>query len=117
MGGDTDHQNHDMQWELESFGDYVGFKHNHTKEWMYVNNPALGSDRKHVLTWGGRGHPKDCLSFRFQIESHDDFFSIKSLKHNKWIGAGSPKLDDDRRHVLCYMSGGDPRTDQDMRWT
>jgi len=43
--------------------------------------------------------------------------SFKSVKHNEWMYAGYPKLDDDRRHVLTWgQTGSDPSNDPTMQW-
>ena len=45
------------------------------------------------------------------------YWGIKSVRHNAWIYAGEPNLNDEKKHVLCFNGAGDPMTNNDMRWS
>ena len=115
-GKATPDEDPDMQWEVVDFGDFVGIKSIKHDEWMYAGSPHLDKDRRHVLTWKKAGDPKSDPDMRWKIVNFGDFVGIKSVKHDEWMYAGNPHLDNGRRHVLTYEKSGDPKSDPDMRW-
>ena len=88
------------------------------EEFLYVGEPQLDNQSWHVLTHLGDGDPSTENDMRIEITKFKGgYWGIKSVRHNAWIYAGEPNLNDEKKHVLCFNGAGDPMTDNNMRWS
>ena len=91
-------------------------KHYTKQEYLYVGQPKLDDMRYHVLGWtpGWADSDSDLV-----VTAHEDqegsYYGFQSIKWGKWIYAGHPTLDANRRRVLTFHKGT-PSDDPDMRW-
>ena len=105
-----------MRWEIHSYGDYCGIRSVKHNEWLYAGEPKLDSQRRHALSWKGRGSPENDETMRWEIRSFGEYSGIRSVKHDEWLYVGRPKFDERRRFTLTWKGSGDPLSDGSMRW-
>lgn len=108
------------QWNIVKCGDnVVRIQNVSTKEWAYANCPMYDKDRRRCLTFdrNGAGPQLSDLAYKWHLVPYGSTFGIKNAKYDEWLYAKGPKLNDQCRHVLAWVPGGnDPKVDESARW-